>query len=363
MNPLIETIALSLVPGLGPVTYKNLIKKFGSAVAVLKAKATDMRFIRGMSEEMIRALTDPSLVGKAAEEIEHAHKNETKILRVEDFPDELKQIYAPPIVLYVKGDPEALGALKLAIVGSRDASIYGRQTASRIAKELTEAGITVVSGMAMGIDCAAHEGALAAGGPTIAVLACGLSRISTVASQDMAKRILSSQGAVVSEYPMRMNAEPGFFPVRNRIISGLSSGVLVVEAKAKSGALITADAALGEGREVYAIPGNVDSVRSQGTLTLLKQGAKLVTSAEDILQDLSPLHGQPRLTRDLAERRTGLSDEEKAVLSLLDSQPRHVDDLIDHAALPAKNAISLLSFLEIKGYVKQMPGKNYVAVK
>ncbi len=363
MTHFVETVALSLVPGLGPVTYKNLIKKFGTAAAVFKAKPADFRFVRGVSEEKVAALLDPALFEKAVEEIEAARESEIKILTAHDLPDELRQIYAPPIVLYVKGDPAALGGVKIAVVGSRDGSIYGRQTASRVAKELTEAGVTVVSGMAMGIDWAAHEGALAAGGPTVAVLACGLSRISSGSPQSMVERIVDSQGAVVSEYPLRMNAEPGFFPVRNRIISGLSSGVLVVEAKAKSGALITAEAALEEGREVYAVPGNVDSVRSQGTLALLKQGAKLVTSAGDILQDLSLLSAKPRLARVLAENRMALSEEESALLSFLDSQPRHVDELIDRVAIPAKNAISALSLLEIKGYVKQLPGKNYVVVK
>ena len=364
MNSLTEILALSLVPGLGPVTYKNLMKKFGSAFEVLRAKPSELHLVRGVSELMIQALLDPSLLKKAKEEIDLAREERVRILMREDFPDDLKQIYAPPIVLYVKENVSALRGVKIAVVGARDASIYGRQTASLVAKELTEAGVTVVSGMAMGIDCAAHEGALAAGGPTIAVLACGLSRISSGPPQDMANRIVDAGGTVISEYPMRMNAEPGFFPVRNRIISGLASGVLVVEAKAKSGALITADAALEEGREVYAIPGNVDSIRSQGTLKLLKQGAKLVTSAADILQDLELLCGKPRIARSLEEKsRAALSEEENSVLSLLGSEPRHVDELIDHAAIPAKNAISALSFLEIKGYVKQLPGKNYVVVK
>lgn len=364
MSSLAETVALSLVPGLGPITYKNLIRKFGSAAEVFKAKSSELLWVRGVSDPKVQAMLDPSLFEKAKEEIDLAHQEQVQVLTQADFPENLKQIYAPPIVLYIKGNIAALGGVKIAVVGSRDASIYGRQTASLVAKELTEAGVTVVSGMAMGIDCAAHEGALAAGGPTVAVLACGLSRISNGAPQDMAKRIVDAGGVVVSEYPMRMCAEPGFFPVRNRIISGLASGVLVVEAKAKSGALITADTALEEGREVYAIPGNVDSVRSQGTLALLKQGAKLVTSAADILQDLDLLCGKPRIARSLAEKsRVALSEEENSVLSLLGSEPRHVDELIEHTALPPKSAISALSYLEIKGYVKQLPGKNYVAVK
>src|SRR3989338_10922747 len=168
MNSLVETIALSLVQGLGPMTYKNLMKRFGSATEVFKAKPSEVSWVRGVSDLRVQELLDPTLLEKAKEEIDLAHEEHVRILTQADFPEDLKQIYAPPIVLYVKGNLSSLGGVKIAVVGSRDASIYGRQTASLVAKELTQAGVTVVSGMAMGIDSAAHEGALAPGGPTVA---------------------------------------------------------------------------------------------------------------------------------------------------------------------------------------------------
>ena len=359
-NSLKDTVALSLVPNLGPVSAKRLIERFGSVAGIFDSPLSQLQSVGGLSATAIAGLKSPSLACQAAEEIAHASRQGVRLLVAEDpdYPAELKEIYAPPIVLYVKGDFSLLHTVKIAIVGSRDASIYGSQTASKIAKELSEAGVTVVSGMAMGIDSAAHEGALAAGGPTIAVLGSGLSRISAGASSRMAERIVEGRGALISEFPMRMPAEAYTFPVRNRIISGISSGVLVVEAKAKSGALITVDAALEQGREVYAVPGNADSLRSQGTLKLLKQGAKLVTEAQDILQDLSlSREGRPNLSAETPN----LSADENVLLSFLDREPRHVDELISHANLAPKDAIVALSFLELKGFAKQLPGKNYVA--
>lgn len=357
-----DIVALSLVQDLGPVTFKKIMAHFGSAGAALSAPLSRLREVEGVSEAVALGIKSPALEDQAADELAHADKTGIKVLSANDpdYPSELLEIYAPPILLYVKGDVSLLRGVRFAIVGSRDASLYGSRTASTIAKELTEAGVVITSGMAMGIDCAAHEGALAAGGPTIAVLGAGLSRIAFGAPTDMARRILEGHGALVSEFPVRMNAAARNFPIRNRIISGLSRGVLIVEAKAKSGALITADAALEQGREVYAVPGNADAIRSQGTLRLLKQGAKLVTCAEDILQDLSLSASDSR--RSLLRRPVDLSQDENILLSFLDREPRHVDELIDQANLAPKDAISALSFLELKGFAKQLPGKNYVSV-
>ncbi len=361
-----QTIALSLVPDLGPKTYQKLIRAFGSAGNVLKASLSELKRVEGVSVAVAEALGDPTLRDKALEEMALAQREEVDMITVFDqrYPAELKQIYAPPILIYVKGALPKPQAAKFAIVGSRGASLYGRRIAVQISKELAEEGIIIVSGMAMGIDCSAHEGALSAGRATGAVLGSGLSRVSPGAPQKMADRIVEKGGALISEYPMQMHALPKHFPVRNRIISGLSYGVLVVEARSKSGALITADAALEQGREVYAVPGNADSSLSQGTNRLLKQGAKLTTSAEDILQDLSSIFiKNPKETARRSNSKTALSDDENAVLSVLESEPLHVDELIACANLPVKNAITALSFLELKGYAKQLPGKNYVAIK
>lgn len=282
------------------------------------------------------------------------------VLTLDDpnYPAELKEIYAPPATLWAKGDLSVLRTTRFAIVGAREASRYGLETASRLARELAEAGVTIVSGMARGIDSAAHSGALAAGAPTIAVLGCGLSMISKGEPMKMAQSILDHHGLILSEFPLDTMPAKHTFPRRNCTISGLSRGVLVVEARFKSGALITADAALEQGRDVYATPGNVDSPLSQGTNKILKQGAKLVTCVEDILEDLhlktpaAPM-GPP----------TDLSAEESALFSFLGADPRHVDELIEEAALSPARAIAALSVLELKGLAKQLPGKNYVTTR
>jgi len=360
-------VALSLVPDLGPRTYKKLIEVFGSAGNVLKKSAAELRVAGGLSEQLVEGLCDPVLSDKACDEISFARQENVEIILCLDerYPAELKEIYSPPILIYVKGALPQAHAAKIAVVGSRDASLYGRRMASEISRDLAQNGVGIVSGMAMGIDRAAHEGALTAEGVTVAVLGSGLSMISPGAPQEMAERIVKSGGALISEYPMQMHATAQHFPVRNRLISGLSYGVLVVEAKSKSGALITVDTALEQGREVYAVPGNADSILSQGTHRLLKQGAKLVTSAEDILQDISSLFVKsPReTTRKPGLPNPLLSEDENTVLSVLEREPLHVDELIAQANLPVKNAITALSFLEIKGYAKQLPGKNYVSVK
>ena len=356
-------VALNLVPGLGPVTYRKLMEHFGSPAEVIRAPLSHLRQVEGITETVAKGIKFPNLEARGEEEMVHASGEGIRILTWDDpdYPGQLREIYAPPTILYAKGNVSALRSTQFAIVGCRDASVYGRQTASTIARELAEAGVTVTSGMAMGIDSAAHEGALAAGGTTVAVLGAGLSRIASGSPSEMASRILKSGGVLVSEFPLRMNAAPGHFPIRNRIISGLSAGVLVVEAKAKSGALITVDAALEQGREVYAVPGNIDSIRSEGTHRILKQGAKLVTRAEDILQDLSLSiqESGPRQFKKSAD----LGPAENTLLAFLDQQPRHVDELISQANLATKDAITALSFLELKGFAKQLPGKNYVSVR
>jgi DNA processing protein len=222
--------------------------------------------------------------------------------------------------------------------------------------ELARTGVGVISGLALGIDAAAHQGALEGGGPTVAVLGSGLNKIYPKENVKLAAEIVRT-GALVSEYPMDVNARPGYFPIRNRIISGLARGVLVVEAREKSGALITADAALAEGRDVYAVPGNADAPKSAGTNRLLKQGAKVVTSAEDILEDL----GMRKDARPApAEKNVELTEEESRLLSVLEGEPVHVDELIEQTGFSAREAVSALSLMELKGIVKQLPGKHFI---
>ena len=285
----------------------------------------------------------------------------TVSIKDKEYPGLLREIYDPPKELYVKGALPPGDVPMVAVVGSRMTSHYGLRTARAIAADLAAAGVVVVSGMALGIDTASHEGALSAGGKTIAVLGSGFAHLYPPENKKLAEKI-AQRGAVITEYPMNTKPEPWNFPRRNRIISGLSLGVLVVEARLKSGALITADLALEQGRDVFAVPGNVDSAKSGGTNWLLKQGAKVATSAEDILEELitSIASSKKKPKEKNASEDEDLSDEEKNLLSLFDSEPIHVDALLESSRLPASRAISALSLLEIKGRLKQLPGKHFV---
>ena len=277
-----------------------------------------------------------------------------------EYPELLKEIYDPPKELHVLG-ALPIGAPMVAVIGSRITSDYGMRTAKAMAADLASAGVVVVSGMATGIDTAAHEGALSVGGKTIAVLGSGFSYLYPPENRKLAEKI-SQNGALVTEYPAATKPHPAFFPRRNRIISGISSAALVVEARLKSGALITADLALEQGRDVFAVPGNVDSLKSGGTNWLLKEGAHVARCAEDILETLGiqPAKKISKETKEMDEK--GLSVEEKDLLSLFDSEPVHVDALLESSRLPASKTISVLSLLEIKGRLKQLPGKNFVRI-
>ena len=287
------------------------------------------------------------------------------------YPAPLREIYDPPAVIYMKGRwSEADDRIAVAIVGSRHCSHYGERTAGHLAYELALRGVTVVSGMARGIDAAAHWGALKAAGRTLAVLGNGLSSIYPPEHRELAEAI-AQHGAVISEYPMRMKPLGHNFPRRNRLISGLSLGVVVVEAAAKSGALITADQALEQGREVFAVPGNIGSLTSEGTHHLLKQGAKLVTSVEDILEELrlKPMErvtGPSGKVSDTSPARkvsdTFVSDEERLVLEHLNAdEPHDIDELVAATGLSASACAATLLGLEVKRFVKQLPGKRFVA--
>ena len=283
------------------------------------------------------------------------------------YPAPLRQIYDPPSMLYMKGRWSEHDRIAVAIVGSRQASRYGEQTAGHLAYELALRGVTVVSGLARGIDAAAHWGALKAAGRTLAVLGNGLSSIYPPEHRELAEAV-AQHGAVISEYPMRMAPFAQNFPRRNRLISGLSLGVVVVEASAKSGALITADQALEQGREVFAVPGKVDSWTSEGTHQLLKQGAKLVTCVEDILEELrlrpceaavetSPAAASAARTRSCA----GMTTEERLIVEHLSAdEPRDIDELVATTGLPASACAATLLGLEVKRLVTQLPGKRFV---
>ena len=332
---------MTLVPNFGPRAFQALLETYSSLERILKENPK---------------YSDADLLKKADQEIEKAMKKKVEIVTFFDerYPKALKMIYDPPVLLYVKGELPDDALLHIGVVGSRLTSLYGQKIAKKISGDLAERGAVIVSGMAVGIDAAAHRGALLVGGLTVAVLGSGLSRIYPPENEKLFHEI-AEKGVVISEYPMEMKPLKQNFPIRNRIISGLSRALLVVEAKRNSGALITADLALEQGREVYAMPGQADAPTAGGSNGLLKEGAKLVTSAEDILEDLGVQSLKPAEVPVV-----DLSEDERGIFSLLGRKPLHVDELIDQAASEPKRVISILSRLEMKGLIRQLPGKNFI---
>ena len=273
------------------------------------------------------------------------------------YPENLLQIYDPPPVVFLKGQIKSSDSLSIAIVGSRKPSPYGRAVAEKLAVDLAALGITIVSGMARGIDTEAHRGALAGGGRTLAVLGCGLDVVYPRENLRLMEQI-AGRGAVISEFPPGSPPEAWHFPVRNRIISGLSRGTVVVEASERSGALITADFALEQGRDVMAVPGNVVNALSRGPHRLIKQGARLVEGAGDILDEigLEKLFPVPEAGQG---GKMKMSGEEQALYSLLSLEPVSLDELISKSGLAPQKVMAALMYLEIKGLTRQLPGKFY----
>jgi DNA processing protein len=281
-----DLILLNMVEGIGSIRLKALLDEFKEPGRILKASVEKLRSVKGIRASIANAIKDIDSHHDVEKEIALAAKEGVGILTIfdEDYPENLKNIYDPPVVLYCKGCIKKEDSLAVSIVGSRKCTYYGMNMADNIAERLAFSGVTVVSGLARGIDTAAHKGALKTG-RTIAVLGSGLGNIYPAENKPLSEKI-ARNGAVVSEFPMQMPPNKNNFPQRNRIISGLSAAVLVVEAANKSGALITADFALEQGRDVFALPGMAGRLSSAGTNSLIKQGAKLVDSAEDILEEL-----------------------------------------------------------------------------
>ncbi len=294
--------------------------------------------------------------------LDREDKVEVFSLTDKDYPTNLRYIYDPPSTFYVKGKILPEDNVAIAIVGSRRATYYGLKNAQSLSFELAAKGITIISGLARGIDSAAHRGALEAKGRTIAVLGSGLNIIYPRENKKLAEKI-SQNGAVVSEFPLDTAPHPHNFPRRNRIISGLSLGVVVIEAAKKSGALITANCALEQGREVFALPGKVDSFTSCGTHSLIKEGAKLVGSVEDIIEELEPLKFC-RAAQTKSEGKAGiepnLPQEERQVYSCLSSEPVHLDELVQKVDISYGKLLTSLLKLEYKKLIKELPGKIFV---
>lgn len=283
-------IWLAMLTKAGPVKKMKLLEKFKSPEKIYKAKKSELLKVEGISEEIVAEIEKSKDVELILKYEAYMKKHNITLINIEDkdYPEKLKNIYAPPITLFAKGNINLLNKTSIAIVGCRESSNYGESVAKQISKELSQNNIVVTSGMARGIDTASHIGTFSESGETIAVLGCGVDIVYPRENAGVYLEILK-RGLIISEYIVGTNPEPSYFPQRNRIISGLSSGVVVVEAKKQSGTLITTDFALDQGKELYVVPGNINSPNSTGTNDLIKQGAKLITCTEDILEDLRNL--------------------------------------------------------------------------
>jgi DNA processing protein len=371
---ILEWIAISLTPGLGPTRARKLVEHFGGAEAVLRASLTELEST-GIQAVSAQSLATGKSAELAREEIARAVAAGVTVLSIEDpsYPTRLKEIYDPPLLLYVRGSAELLTQPGIAMVGTRHPTPYGSGMAERLACDLATQGLVIISGMARGVDTASHRGAITAKGKTIAVFGTGVDVIYPKENSRLSEQILALGGALISEFPLSTPAFPQNFPIRNRILSGMSVGVLVVEAAEYSGTRITARCALEQNRDVFAVPGNVTNKNSWGPNTLIKQGAKLVATWEDVWEDLpaevklaltptpSPESGGASSASLFPDE--GLPPHEKRILSLLKAdEATHIDELVERLEneLSSSEIFAALFELELTGKVRQMPGKNFV---
>ena len=372
-----DWVALNMTLGIGPRAAAKLLERFGSAEAVYGATRAELEQLR-LLPEAVDSIIARELQDKAEAEIESVKKLGADLLILDDgvYPSLLREIYDPPITLYVKGDwDQCLDQPCVAIVGSRRCSTYGQNAALMLARDLAQRGVTVVSGFARGIDAAAHRGALEGGGRTVAVLGTGIDQFYPRDHKKLADEILQRGGAVVTQFPLSTPPVSENFPYRNRIISGLSLGVVVVEAAEYSGSLITARLAIEQNREVFAVPGNITSRNSFGTNYLIKgAGAKLVQQWQDIAAELPPQiaakllpppFGEKKKEKSLADQLSlvpeGLSGFERSVFKLLSADtPAHIDLLVDQSKLSISDLTAALLALEMRELVRALPGKCFV---
>jgi len=366
-------LALALTPGLGPSRIRKLIEHFGTAGRVLQASLTELE-ATGMRAVSAQSLATGKSFELAQDELAKAVQANANIISLSDpaYPSRLKEIYDPPVILFVKGSVELLSKPGIAMVGTRHPTPYGSGMAERLATDLAARGLVIISGLARGIDTASHRGAIAARGKTIAVLGTGIDVLYPKENTRLAEQILSLGGAIISEFPVGTSPVPQNFPIRNRIISGMSAGVLVVEAAEYSGTRITSRCALEQNRDVYAVPGNVTNKNSWGPNTLIKQGAKLVATWEDVWEEL-PTDVQVLLNSSSNESPQPAnaslfpddvpSPHEQKLLKLLKpDESTHIDELVEmlEQEMSSSEIFAALFELELNGKIRQLPGKNFV---
>lgn len=349
--------ALRSVPLVGNVTYRRLIEHFGSPAKALAASFDELSALKGVNAAAALSITVHDGRGAAELGTEALAKSGARLVTLLDgeYPPLLKEISDPPPFLYLKGKlPDSKTVI--AVVGSRRASDYGISVTSRLARELAEQGVTIVSGLAMGVDAAAHRGALQVFGATVGVLGCGIDLVYPAENRQLYRQ-MEEKGAIVSEFAPGTQPDASNFPRRNRIISGMSRGVLVVEAAERSGSLITARFALEQGREVFAVPGNINFRASRGTNSLIKQGAKLVETVADIMGELPP--ESVNLPQWARNQGFSFSADEEKLCSLLAEKPLHIDELTVRSGLTAAVVSAMLLRLELQGALMQIPGKMF----
>lgn len=358
---LLDWLTFALTPGCGPATARRLLDHFGEIGAACAASGA-LAEVPGLRAEVRHALKDQATRQRAAEELGRCEEAGLHLVAWDDprYPPLLKEIVNPPLVLYVKGDATLLATPALAVVGARAATSYGQKIAGELAGGLARQGFTVVSGLALGIDGVAHRHALRAGGKTVAVLGCGVD-IAYPAQHRGLYQEIAEQGALVSDYPLGTPPEGFRFPARNRIISGLCRGVAVIEAAKHSGSLITAELAMEQGREVFAVPGRVDSAKSEGCHRLIREGATLIHTVADIVAELeypAATAGAPE-PQTVAPGNQELSPEEQCIVACLEAYPKDIDTIITATRIPAQKVVTLLLGLELKGVVAAQPGQQY----
>ena len=374
--PALQWLALALTPGLGPTRSRHLVEHFGSIDAVFRASLTELE-ATGLLAVSAQSLGTGKSFELAQEELAKATTAGVRILCLDDpaYPARLREIYDPPLILYVRGPAEVLSQPGIAVVGTRHPTPYGTGMAERLAIDLAARGLIILSGMARGVDTAAHRGAISAKGKTVAVFGTGVDIPYPKENTRLAEQILSTGGALISEFPLGTFPAPQNFPIRNRIISGMSMGVLVVEAAEYSGTRITARCALEQNREVFAVPGNVTNKNSWGPNTLIKQGAKLVATWEDIWEEIPEnmrLMLAPASLDESREAQTAslfpdgdnpLSPHERKIYALLKAdEATHIDEIVERleSDMSSSEIFAALFELELAGKVRQLPGKNFV---
>ncbi|HEV2289240.1 MAG TPA: DNA-processing protein DprA [Candidatus Acidoferrales bacterium] len=364
-------LALALTPGLGARMAGKLLRAFGSPEAIFNASLTSLE-AQQLPAAVAQAIHSRQPMSAAAKELAQAEAAKCRLVTWDEpcYPQLLKEIYDPPPLLYVKGNVELLNRHAIAMVGTRRPTPYGNQMAERLARDLAARGLVIVSGLARGIDACAHRGAISSAiGGTVGVLGCGIDVIYPKENRKIFAEI-EERGVIITEFPLGTFPAPQNFPIRNRIIAGMARGVVVVEGAQYSGSLITARLAMESGREVFAVPGNVTQPVSFGPNQLIKQGAKLVTSWEDVIEELpTPIRAElvPIETTDSAERASlaeqNLEPAERTLYAMLEvDSARHVDDLVEHSGMSSSEVLSALFELEMKGLVQQLPGKQFLKV-